>query len=168
MILLTVGTYPLPFERLVKAVDTAVMEGLIQEKVFAQIGSCRYTPRNMEYVRMMQKETFDSYCQKASSIIGHTGMGTISVALDYRKTLLGMPRLRKYGEAVNNHQVPIARKFEELGHILVAYQKEDLLDKIELMKLFIPRPRVNQAKDVTDRIARFLEELSGFEKSQYR
>jgi len=164
MIFLTVGTYPLPFDRIVTAVDTAVMEGLIEEEIFAQIGFCRYRPRNMEYVEMLQKRTFDSYFQKASYIIGHAGMGTISAALDYRKPLLAMPRLKKHGEIVNDHQVAIARKFEELGHILVAYREEELPKKLKKLTSFVPRPRKNQAKAVADRIAKFLDEVSGSKK----
>ena len=55
MIFLTVGTYPLPFERLVKAIDTAIKERLIEEEVFAQVGRCSYKPQNMEYVQMLEK-----------------------------------------------------------------------------------------------------------------
>ena len=95
MIFLTVGTYPLPFDRLVKATDTAIMEGLIEEEVFAQIGLCSYMPQNMEYVEMLQKEAFDSYFQKASSVISHAGIGTITMALDNEKPLLVMPRMKR-------------------------------------------------------------------------
>jgi len=30
-------------------------------------------------------------------------------------------RLKKHGEVVNDHQVAIAQRFEQLGHILAAY-----------------------------------------------
>ena len=38
MIFLTMGTYPLPFDRLVKAVDEMVQGSLIADEVVAQIG----------------------------------------------------------------------------------------------------------------------------------
>ncbi len=159
MILLTVGTYPLPFERLVKAIDTAIMKKLIKEEVFAQIGLCNYRPQNMEYVEMLQKESFDSYFQKASAVISHAGMGTIRMALDNEKALLAMPRLQKYGEVVNDHQIATAKRFEELGHILVAYDVEDLPDGIRRLKNFVPRKRQANPRVVADRIGRFLDIL---------
>ncbi len=159
MIFLTVGTYPLPFERLVKATDTMIMKGFIEEEVFAQIGVCNYKPQNMEYVEMLQKEVFDYYFETASAIISHVGIGTIMMALDNEKPLLVMPRLRKYGEVVNNHQVATAKRFEELGHVLVAYTEDGLPEKIKQLKSFVPQPRKNQAKTVADRIAKFLSEI---------
>ena len=160
MIFLTVGTYPLPFERLVKATDTMITKGFIEEEVFAQIGVCNYKPQNMEYVQMLEKEAFDSYFQKASSIISHAGIGTITMALDNEKPLLVMPRLRKYGEVVSNHQVATAKRFEELGHILVAYDVEDLPDGIHKLKSFVPRERNANPDAVANRIRQFLNNLS--------
>jgi len=160
MIFLTVGTYPLPFDRLVKAIDAAIKERLIEEEIFAQIGRCSYKPQNMEYVQMLEKEAFDSYFQKASSIISHAGIGTITMALDNEKPLLVMPRLKKYGEVVNDHQVMTAKRFEELGHILVAYTEEQLPDKLKQLKSFVPRKRKANPDAVANRIRQFLNNLS--------
>jgi UDP-N-acetylglucosamine transferase subunit ALG13 len=160
MIFLTVGTYPLPFDRLLIAVDETIATGVIEEEVFAQVGLSSYRPQNMRYAEMLDKETFDSHFQKASGIIGHAGMGTITMALDYNKPLLAMPRLKKCGEIVNDHQVAIAKKFEELGHILVAYSKEELPEKLRELKTFFPKPRENQVKAVADRVHSFLNSLS--------
>jgi UDP-N-acetylglucosamine transferase subunit ALG13 len=159
MIFLTVGTQ-FSFDRLVKAVDKAIGQNGFEERIFAQIGDSSYRPLNFEAVSYLEKRVFDNCILKASGIISHAGMGTIMMALENHKPLLVMPRLRKYGEVVNNHQTAIARKFEELGHILVAYTENDLPSKIERLKTFVPQPRKNQAKAVADRIARFLEVLS--------
>jgi beta-1,4-N-acetylglucosaminyltransferase len=161
MIFLTVGTYPLPFDRLVKAIDDAIMNGLIEEEVFAQIGLCNYKPQNMEYVKMLQKEAFDSYLQKASTIISHAGIGSIAMALDQGKPLLAMPRLKRFKEHVNDHQLATAQKFEQLGHLLAVYREEELPEKIEKLKSFVPRPRINQAEAVAVRIGCFLDSLIG-------
>ena len=76
------------------------------------------------------------------------------------KPLLAIPRLKKYGEVVNDHQVAIAIRFEKLGHILSAYSVEELPDKLQQLKIFVPKPRENQAKAVADRIASFLQSLT--------
>jgi len=163
MIFLTVGTQ-FPFDRLVRAVDRMIDDGLISETLFAQIGESSYKPRNFESAASLEKRVFDNYVKQASSIIGHAGMGTISTAMQYDKALLVMPRLKKYGEVVNDHQVAIARRFEKLGYLLAAYQAEELPEKIRLLRTFVPRKRLAQPELVAERITRFLKELTAKDK----
>lgn len=158
MIFLTVGTQ-FPFDRLVQAVDIAFDEGLNNEKIFAQIGESSYRPRNFESVAYLEKGAFDNYLREASGIIGHAGIGTITMALDNRKPLLVMPRSKKYGEVVNDHQAAIARRFSELGHILVAYDVKDLPEGIRRLKNFIPTERKAHPEAVANRIRCFLNGL---------
>ena len=158
MIFLSVGTQ-FPFDRLVRAVDEAFDKGSIDEEVFAQIGETSYKPSNIEYVDFLEKEQFDDCVRRATSIISHAGMGIIILALEYKKPLLVMPRLRKYSEVVNNHQVAIARKFEDLGHILVAYDTEGLHEGVRKLKSFMPRQRTASPHAVADRICCFLNNL---------
>jgi UDP-N-acetylglucosamine transferase subunit ALG13 len=158
MIFLTVGTQ-FPFDRLVKAVDDIASRNALEEQLFGQIGTTSYHPMSFQAVASLEKTQFDIYLRKAKAIISHAGMGTILMALEYEKPLLVMPRLRKYGEAVNNHQVDIARRFEQLGHILVAYNEEEFPNKLQQLKTFVPKPRDNQARAVAERIANFLELL---------
>jgi UDP-N-acetylglucosamine transferase subunit ALG13 len=134
-------------------------EGLISETLFAQIGESTYRPRNFESAASLEKRVFDNYVKQASSIIGHAGMGTITMALDNHKPLLVMPRLKKYGEVVNDHQVAIARKFSELGHILAAYEVIDLPEGIKKLKNFIPIERKTNPQAIVNRIRGFLEKL---------
>lgn len=163
MIFLTVGTQ-FPFDRLVEAVDGVFDEGLTDGELFAQIGESSYRPHNFESVASLGKKMFDKYVKKASAIISHAGIGIITIALENEKPLLVMPRLKRYGEVVNDHQAGIARKFEELGHIVVAYEAEELPEKIEQLKTFVPCKRKAQAQAVTERIMHFLNELSAINK----
>ena len=158
MIFLTVGTQ-FPFDRLVKAIDGILDDGLIDEKVFGQIGESSYQPRNFEFVDSLDKRDFDSRLRRASGVISHAGTGVITMALQNKKPLLVMPRLRKYGEVVHDHQVEMARKFEECGHLLVAYDVEYLPEGIQKLKSFVPRPRQAQPEAVAKRIASFVKQL---------
>lgn len=159
MIFLTVGTYPLQFDRLVKAADIAVGDGLIDEEIFAQIGACSYRPKNIDYAEMLVKSEFDDYFKKASSIVGHAGMGTISMALEENKPILVMARKSKYKEHVNDHQVSTADMFEKLGHVLVAHTPGELPQKIRELKEFNPAKRAATPQLVANRIAKFLEDV---------
>jgi UDP-N-acetylglucosamine transferase subunit ALG13 len=159
MIFLTVGTQ-FPFDRLVKAVDQAAGMNGFEEKIVAQIGDSSYCPKNFKAVPSVEKALFDQYLADADGIISHAGMGTITMALDHRKPLLVMPRIKKFGEVVNDHQIAIAKKFERLGYLLVAYSAEDVPVKIKQLKTFVPKQRQPCADVVAARISTFLSELS--------
>ena len=158
MIFLTVGTQ-FPFDRLIKSVDQAFDGRLVNEEIFAQIGETSYKPLNFESVVSLEKNLFDKRLREASSVISHAGMGTITMALKNHKPLLVMPRLKRYREHVNDHQVATARKFEELGHILAVYDAKDLPNGIRKLKNFVPRERKANPEAVADRIHRFLNSL---------
>lgn len=155
MIFLTVGTQ-FPFDRLVKAVDDAFGEGLIYDDIFAQIGQSSYKPANFEYVETLDKNSFDGYFKDSAAVISHSGMGTITMALENNKPMLAMPRSPKYAEVVNDHQFAIAREFEKLGHLLVAYDETALSEKIQGLKSFVPKPRQSQPEKVAARIFEYL------------
>lgn len=160
MIFVTVGTQ-FPFDRLVKAIDEAIDQGLIEEEVWAQIGQSSYQPRNFKKtVDFLEKNVFDQWMLNASKVISHAGIGSITPALDEAKPLLVMPRLRKYGEVVNNHQVEIISKFEKCGYLLAAYDVKELPEKIEALKSFQPQKRNTQAQKVAERISKFLMQLT--------
>jgi UDP-N-acetylglucosamine transferase subunit ALG13 len=158
MIFLTVGSQ-FPFDRLVKAVDQAFEGGQLNGEMYGQIGETSYQPRNFRAVPYMEKQAFDDCMQEASAIISHAGIGTISMALDRGKPLLVMPRLKIHGEAVNDHQMAIVRKFEEQGHMLVAYDVDELSEKIKRLKTFVGTKRKARPEAVAQRIAEFLSEL---------
>lgn len=159
MIFLTLGTYPLPFDRLVQAVDEVVSQNLIDEEVFAQIGFSNYIPKHMKYEKLLEKQRFDEILSSATALIGHAGMGSISMALNHQKALLVMPRLAKFGEHVNDHQLHTAHKFEELGHVLAAYDQSELADKINMLKTFQPLPRTPNRQGVANRVQQFIESM---------
>ena len=159
MIFLTVGTQ-FSFDRLVKTVDDFVGSNGFDEEILAQIGDSTYQPQNFKAVASLEKHLFDKYLRDASCIISHAGMGTITMALEHGKPLLVIPRRKIYGEVVNDHQVAIAKKFDELGHVLVAYETADLPEKIEQLKSFVPRKRESQAQAVAKRIKCFIDKIA--------
>jgi len=160
MIFLTVGTQ-FPFDRLVKTVDSLLGTFQISQGIVGQIGNSSYTPEHFnQYYQSLEKTVFDETIQQASAVIGHAGMGTILLALEYNKPLLVLPRLARYGEVVNDHQVSIAQKFSELGHLIAAEHENELAQKIQQLETFVPKPRENQADAVSNRIKTFLDNLA--------
>lgn len=155
MIFLTVGTQ-FSFDRLVRAVDEAVEQGVIDDQVIAQIGENAWQPRCLEAVATMTKNDFDDTYRRAEVVISHAGMGSITQALEQNKPLLVMPRRKCYGEVVNDHQVDIAEKFAALGHLLMALEAGDIAREYHRLQSFVPRPRRNDPTAVQDRVRAFL------------
>lgn len=157
MILVTIGSM-FPFDRLIEAMDGIAASGLLNDQFFAQIGSGRYEPRHMSYERFVDKASFDQLVEQADAVISHAGVGTIASALSLGKPLLVLPRRGHLGEHVNDHQVGTARRYAELGHVLVAYTEADLPQMLSQLATFRPKPRTVNAKGIASRIDRFIRE----------
>lgn len=160
MILLTVGSM-FPFDRLVQAMDDLVASGQLQDEVHAQIGTGRYEPRSMPFDRFMEKAQFDALLMGADAIVSHAGIGSIATALKFDKPMLVLPRLSRHGEHVNDHQVGTARRYGQLGHVLVAHTESEILAKLAELKTFRPAPRQVNARGVAERVASYLHTLAG-------
>lgn len=107
----------------------------------------------------LEKNEFDKKVNSCQAFISHAGIGNISMALKLNKPILVLPRQKKYGEVVNDHQVDTARKFESLGHILAAYDENELPEKIKLLKDFNLKPRIPNRQGVIDRISSFINRI---------
>ena len=158
MIFLTVGSM-FPFDRLVRAVDELVGQGLVADEVVAQIGDGRYEPQHLPFERFLAKPAYEQRVHEARALIAHAGAGTIGLALAQCKPLLVLPRHRRLGEHVNDHQIATARRFEQLGHVLVAWQAGDIAGRVAELAEFVPRPRVVDRERMVRRIDQFIAAL---------
>ncbi len=157
MIFLTVGTQ-FGFDRLVEAVDHCLAQKVIDDAVFAQIGPGRYIPKHMDSAPSLDRDSFITMVHSCDGIVSHAGMGSITMALDAGRALLVMPRRAKYGEVVNDHQVESAMRFEKLGHVLVAYDTDELPEQLARLRTFVPEGRVANRDGVIERVRGFLSE----------
>lgn len=135
-IFITIGTYQ-PFDRLIKVVDDLVVNHPNWNCV-AQIGEGNYRPKNMKYERTLSESEFDRFFEEADVVISHAGMGTIISCLQNNKPIITLPRIAKYGEHVNDHQLANAKIFSEKGYLYPIFNEVDLsnyLDKIEDVKV---------------------------------
>ncbi len=102
------STYPL--DRLIKEIDK------INEKkeldIFAQIGESNYLPKNIKFVKFLEHKSIIKKIKESDIIITHAGVGTIIDVLSLNKKLILFPRLKKYGEAIDDHQIEICKAFE--------------------------------------------------------
>jgi UDP-N-acetylglucosamine transferase subunit ALG13 len=124
MIFVTIGSSRYGFERLVKEMDE--IAGRIDERVIMQIGETSYEPKNARYFRFASKEEMDGLHEDVRVIVCHAGVGSILTALEHNKPLIAVPRKKKDGEAIDDHQLEIARELEKEEVITVVDDVEEL------------------------------------------
>ena len=115
MIFVVLGTQKFQLNRLLQKLDDYVEQGLIKDEVYAQIGNSTYKPRNYSYKEFFDKKEFDETIGKSDVVIAHSGVGTIITAIHAQKPVVVFPRLAKYKEHVDDHQLEIAKAFERPG-----------------------------------------------------
>ena len=134
MIFVTVGSQKFQFNRLLKEVDELIETGKIKDDVFAQIGVSDYKPKKYKYKEFITQEEFNDYLNKADIIITHAGTGVIVNAIKKEKKVIGVPRLSKYGEHVDDHQIQLIDEFCKSGFIETCNEDEKLEKKLEFIK----------------------------------
>lgn len=126
MIFVTVGSQKFQFNRLLKEIDRLLEENIINEEVFAQTGYSDYKPQNYEYENFIDREKFLSIINMCDKVITHGGTGAIIGAVKQGKKVIAVPRLREYGEHVDDHQLQIISEFEKINFIKSVRKIEDL------------------------------------------
>jgi len=126
MIYVTVGSAigGAEFDRLIKKVDD--IAPFFEEEFIVQVGASQYVPENMKWFDYVSYEESLEYFRKARLIIGHSGSGTIINALSLGKPLVVIPRLVKFNENTNDHQLEIAKLLEQSQTVHVVYDVDDL------------------------------------------
>lgn len=129
MIFVTVGSQLFPFDRLLREVDDLIESGVIAEEVFAQTGKSVYVPKHYKYQPFLGANEFDDCLKRCSMLITHGGAGNIVRALQLGKKVLAVPRLAKYGEHVDDHQLQILAEFGATGDICTCYDGDSFAEK---------------------------------------
>lgn len=126
MIFITLGSQKFQFDRLLKAVDDLVERGIITEEVFAQSGYSTYEPKNYAFKQFLDRDEFAQWQEKADIVITHGGTGAIIGAVKKGKKVIAVPRLAKYGEHVDDHQLQLIGQFKEQSLILGLSKVQEL------------------------------------------
>ena len=126
MIFVTLGSQKFQFNRLLKKIDELVAKGVITDRVFVQTGASDYKPKNYEYKDFLDREEFAKIMSECDIVITHGGTGAIIGAVKKGKKVIAVPRLAKYGEHVEDHQLQIIEQFKEQNLIYGLSDCEEL------------------------------------------
>lgn len=128
MVFVTVGSQKFQFDRLMRAVDALAASGEVEGGVFAQTGACSYVPGHCQSKPFLDREEFARRMATADVVVAHAGTGAIVGAVKLGKRVVAVPRLAKFGEHVDDHQVEIVRQFAEMGLIEPCYDPDGLAE----------------------------------------
>lgn len=118
MVFITLGTQDTDFSRCIKEVEKLIDKGLISDKVVAQVGHTKYRTPKIECMGFLSENDFKEYIRQADVIITHAGSGALFNSISYKKKVISIARLSRYGEMINDHQTELVSKLTSLGYIL--------------------------------------------------
>ncbi len=158
MILVTVGSQKFQFNRLLKEIDELIENGEIKESVFAQIGVSDYRPKNYKYIDFLTQDELEKKIGECNLLITHAGTGLIINAVKKDKKVIAAPRLAKYGEHVDDHQIQIIKEFKKLGFIEDLFDMKKLGEKINEVRKKEYKPYKSNTKEIIKSIKEFITE----------
>lgn len=118
MIFATVGSTQIPFERFMRALESLPGERLLVQHgpVEPPVGAARANAF-MQFPEMIES------MEAADVVVCHAGAGSILCALRAGQTPVVVPRLKRFQETVDDHQVEFSRALAAEGKVIVV---EDL------------------------------------------
>lgn len=122
MIFATVGSHPsFGFDRFLRA-----LEALPADQLVVQYGPGAPPANALTAAPWMAFAEVVDHIERAEKVISHAGTGTILCARRAGHTPLVVPRLRRFGETVDDHQLDLARALAQTGGIVLVEEVDEL------------------------------------------
>jgi UDP-N-acetylglucosamine transferase subunit ALG13 len=118
-----------PFDRLVNEVHKITKYGY-NEEFYVQYGHTKVDKTNLRGKAFLNEDEFDVAIEECSCLITHAGTSNIIKALKKKKKIIIVPRLKVYGEHVDDHQVEIADFVEDNNFGLVIHDISELKNNL--------------------------------------
>ena len=140
---------------LLEEVQKCIDEDIIKDKVIVQAGSTKFESKDMEVFNLIEQDKFNILMEQADTIITHGGVGSIVTAVKLGKKVIAVPRLKQYGEHVNDHQIQIVETFSNQGFIKGIKDVSELKETLREIDTFIP----NKLESNTEHIINIIEDF---------
>ena len=124
MIYVTLGTMFLDFPRLVRKMEEIARD--TGEEIIIQTGMGKTIPMACKHFNFKPRDEVLNVQREARVIVCHAGIGSVLDALQARRPFVVVPRLKKYDEHMNDHQIDLARAVESRGWGRMILNIEDL------------------------------------------
>lgn len=157
MILVLLGTQNNSFHRLLEELQRNIDNGKIKEEVIIQKGYTKFESKDMKIYSEIPIEELEKLVEEANLVITHGGVGSIINAITKGKKVIAVPRLQKYGEHVNDHQLDIIESFNEKKYIMGIHDVEELGEALEKIEKFEPNKYVKNTGNIIKIVEEFID-----------
>ena len=131
MIFVTVGSQKFQFNRLLKKVDQMAGNGVITEEVCIQTGVSDYIPGHCRHRPFYNRNVLSEMIGSCSILITHGGEGIMVDAVKRGKKTIVVPRLARYGEHVDDHQLQLMEQFHEMNLIYACPEVDQVEEALQ-------------------------------------
>ena len=121
MIFVTVGTHQQPFERMLAGLAALPLEQLV-----VQHGDGPPPPGVAHAAAFMSFGEMLEQFEAADTVVTHAGVGSILLAMRVGHTPIVVPRYKRFGEHVDDHQVELTRALADGARVIAAWDTADL------------------------------------------
>jgi len=123
--LVTLGTHPMPMNRLLAELDRLVGARIITDEVIVQTAVLDYRPVHLTIRPILPYPELVDLVAKADVVVSHAGPGNLATVRSAGKVPVVVPRSVRHGEHVDDHQERYARRLAELpGYVVVGEASE--------------------------------------------
>jgi UDP-N-acetylglucosamine transferase subunit ALG13 len=126
MILVTTGANGAPFDRLLAVVERFETG----EELVVQHGPSTIRPPGATCVDFVPFDELGELVARARVVVAHAGVGSILLCASKGRVPIVVPRLARYDEVVDDHQVLLARRLGASGNVVCAEDPENLPDLV--------------------------------------
>jgi UDP-N-acetylglucosamine transferase subunit ALG13 len=119
VITVTLGTIPFPFNRVISWLDILLDTQVIAEPIFIQHGvtdiSAIAKYPLVTAVPLIESASLMQTAKNSRLVISHAGQGSTRAFTEKGASLILLPRLARYGEHIDDHQMLFAESVKEFG-----------------------------------------------------
>ena len=127
------------------------------EELVVQHGHSSVVERSgADVVDFLSFERMGELVRRSRAVVTHAGVGSVLVSLANGKRPLVVPRLKVYGEAVDDHQLQLGRRFAAAGLVTLVEDPSGLAAALEADQA--PAPILPTATTLAADLTRFLED----------
>jgi UDP-N-acetylglucosamine transferase subunit ALG13 len=102
----------------------------VEEPLVVQHGLSPVRPTRAHCIEFLPFEQVGDYMRRARVVVAHAGVGTFLTARASGKHPLVVPRLARFGEAVDDHQLAFAQRLHEAGLATLVEDPAQLADAL--------------------------------------
>ena len=126
LVFITVGTERYPFARLVGWIDQWARSDVGRRaRCFVQYGAGE-PPESTEGADFLTFPEMREFLSRATAVVCHGGTGSVMLARTLGRRPIVVPRVKRYGENVDDHQVDFAVRLRGLGEAEMAESFDEL------------------------------------------